>query len=121
MILRVAAGAFALLFALAAGLQFNDPDPLVWSLLYAAVAVASVRVAAGGRPGIATFGLLSVLAGAFAFWAPALWHLSGEALQSFGMSGAPEEEEVREAAGLGLALAWTLLLWLASGRRLPWR
>ena len=49
MILRVAAGAFALLFALAAGLQFNDPDPLVWSLLYAAVAVASVRVAAGGR------------------------------------------------------------------------
>ena len=121
MILRVAAGVFALLFTLAAGLQFNDPDPLVWSLLYAAVALASARVAAGGLPGIATFGLLCVLAAAFAFWAPALRYFSGEALQSFGMSDAPREEEVREAAGLGLALAWTLLLWLGSGRRLPWR
>lgn len=121
MTLRVAAGVFTLLFALAAGVQLDDPDPLMWSLLYAAVAATSARVAVGGRPGVATFGLLLALAAAFALWAPALPHLSVEALQSFGMSGAPEEEEAREAVGLGLALAWTLLLWLASGRRLPWR
>jgi len=121
MTLRVAAGVFALLFALTAALQFNDPDPLLWSLLYAAVALASARVAAGRLPGMATFGLACVLAAAFVFWAPALRDVSGEALQSFGMSGAAREEEVREAAGLGLALAWTLVLWFASGRRWPWR
>lgn len=119
MILRVAAGAFALLFVFAALVQLNDPDPVMWVALYGLVAVASGRVAAGHSLGVATFGLLAVLVVVFALWAPSLRHFSGESLHSFGMSGAREEEEVREAIGLGLALAWTGLLLAVSHRRQP--
>ncbi len=117
MILRVAAGAFTLLFVFASLVQLNDPDPVMWVTLYGLVAGVSARVAAGRSLGVWTFALLAVLAVVFALWAPSLRHFSGEALQSFGMSGAPEEEEVREAIGLGLALVWTGVLLAASYRR----
>ena len=120
MILRAAAGAFALLFVFSALLQLNDPDPVMWVALYGLVAGVSGRVAAGRSLGFGTFGLLAVLVVVFAIWAPSLQHFSWGALQSFGMSGAPEEEEVREAIGLGLALVWTGVLLAAShGRRSP--
>ncbi len=120
MMIRVAAGAFALLFVFASLVQLNDPDPVMWVTLYGLVAGVSARVATGRSLGVWTFGLLAVLVVVFALWAPSLRHFSGEALQSFGMSGAPEEEEVREAIGLGLALVWTGVLLAASyGRRSP--
>ncbi len=37
---RVASGLVALLFAYAAVVQYNDPDPIRWTLLYAVAAVA---------------------------------------------------------------------------------
>ena len=117
MILRVAAGAFTLLFAFAALVQFNDADPVMWVTLYGLVAGASARVAGGRRAGGWTLGLLAALVVVFALWAPSLRHFSPEALQSFGMSGASDEEEVREAIGLGLALVWTGVLLAASYRR----
>ncbi len=40
MILRAAAGAFALLFVLSALLQLNDPDPVMWVAVYGLVADA---------------------------------------------------------------------------------
>lgn len=119
MILRVAAGAFALFFVFATLVQVNDPDPLLWMSLYGLVAGVSARVATGRHPGVATFGLLAVLAVVFAIWAPSLRHFSWDALHSFGMSGALEEEEVREALGLALALCWTGVLLAASPRRPP--
>ena len=117
MILRVVAGAFALLFVFSALLQLNDPDPVMWVVLYGLVAGVSGRVAAGRSLGVGSVALFALLVVVFAIWAPSLRHLSGSALQSFRMSGAVEDEEVREAIGLGLAAAWTGVLLAGSYRR----
>ena len=41
---------FAGLFLVSAALQFNDPDPLYWSVAYAAAALACVRFAMRSGP-----------------------------------------------------------------------
>lgn len=105
--LRIACGAFAALFLFGAAVQWNDPDPLRWMAAYLAAAGVSAGAAAGRPLPVAT---AVVLAGLVAFlvpWLPALQHGSPEALRSFGMSGAPEEEELREAWGLILLVSWT--------------
>jgi hypothetical protein len=109
-IFRAVAALFALLFLFAAGVQWNDPDPLLWMLGYAAVAGVSAAAAFGLQRRAVTVVVLLAIGGAFLFWLPSLQHTSPEALRSFGMSGAVEEEEVREAIGLGLATAWLIAL-----------
>ena len=119
MILRIASAAFALLFAFGAVVQWNDPDPVRWMTAYLSVAVLSAAAAAGRMwpwPTLAVgVGLLVWLA----IWSPALEHTSLSALQSLGMSGAVEEEEVREAWGLALLLLWTAVLGVTAFRRSP--
>lgn len=116
MTFRLICGSFALLFLLSAAVQWNDPDPARWIVVYAAVAAISAAAAFGVRPRIATAAVFGGVLAAFALWAPALEHTSLQALQSFGMSGNIEEEEVREAIGLGLALAWLAVLLIAAFR-----
>ena len=41
-ILKIFASLFAVLFLVSAGLQYNDPDPYLWYLIYGVAAVASV-------------------------------------------------------------------------------
>jgi hypothetical protein len=115
---RILAGAFALLFLLCAVVQWNDPDPARWMLLYGAVAVLSTAAAFGVRARVPTLIVFVAILVAFAFWAPSLRYASLEALQSFGMSGSVQEEEVREAVGLALASIWTAAL-LVGGFRGP--
>jgi hypothetical protein len=112
---RIACGAFALLFVFGAVVQWNDPDPLRWMVAYAAVASLSAAAAFGRTFVVPTAMLLVVLACWVAMWAPAFGDSSVDALQSFGMSSV-QEEEVREVWGLVLLTSWTGVL-LAIGYR----
>ena len=47
--LRISHGIMAALFAFSAALQFNDPDPAPWIVLYAVAAIVT-GFAAAGRP-----------------------------------------------------------------------
>jgi hypothetical protein len=100
---------FFLLFVVAAAVQWNDPDPLVWILTYATGAALSLAAAIGhplprvtGAAGL-VFGLAFVSSAASLVDAPTA------AFTSFGMR-APVHEAPREAAGLGLLCAWTVFL-----------
>jgi hypothetical protein len=113
----VLSAAFALLFAFGAAVQWNDPDPLRWMAAYLAVSTLCVA-AATGRVWIAPSALVfATLVVWLAVWSPAMQHTSLEALQSFGMSGAEAEEEVREAWGLALLVVWTGVLLVTALRR----
>lgn len=115
--LRIACGLFAALFVLGAVVQWNDPDPLRWMAAYAAAAGVSGAAAAGRPwPPALTAVVLAGLVCFLLFWLPALPHTSLHALRSFSMSGSEQEEEVREAWGLVLLVAWTGFLLVRSLR-----
>ncbi|MFP4094842.1 MAG: transmembrane 220 family protein [Cyclobacteriaceae bacterium] len=106
----------AVLFALFAAFQFNDPDGFTWMIIYAYVAIMA-GMAAFGRynlalliPGIAIFSLY------FIFLLPSIFELisSGEDLMN---RMAPEKEYIeqsREAGGLLIGLI--TLIYLVSAR-----
>jgi hypothetical protein len=111
--MRIVHGVLAALFALCALLQYNDPDPLRWALLYACAASAA-GLAAVGRPQRL---LSSALAGACLAWMSFLadgmaafvrrgdWSLLAATMKA----GEPMIEESREFLGLAIVLAWCLL------------
>jgi hypothetical protein len=100
---RVLAGLMAILFFFSVYLQFNDPDPVRWSLMYGGAGVVCLLYAFGRGPAWVA-GLVSAgaIAGA-AVWAPrvigvthvpdmfAEWHMT---------SGNVHAEEGRELGGL---------------------
>jgi hypothetical protein len=110
--------AIAALFALAAALQFNDPDPTRWIFIYLAAALASALW--GRLPWswmlAALVGLTALVWAAWIGFAMSEWvrpDVMFEPMQSRG--GAVEQS--RELYGLGIIAAW--MAWLAvSGRRL---
>lgn len=114
--MRWTAGFFSALFALAAVLQWNDPDPLLWILGYGFAAVLS-GIAASGRD---SWWPNAVAALVFIIWfatlAPSLPGAPGEAFQSFSMQETSHEEP-REAVGLALAAAWSAALAIWAWRR----
>ena len=105
----------ALLFVFAAGVQWNDPDAVLWMLLYGAAALLSLAAGAGRFYPVATGIALAVYLGGFLYLLPALRGASPGAFASFHMKTAADEE-TREAVGLALCAAWTATLWL-RGRR----
>lgn len=117
-------GIAAALFALSAVLQWNDPDPAAWMLLYAAAAVLGALAAAGRAPFTGLAGLagvcavwMALLSGSMAaFLARGDWGLLVATMKA----GEPLIEESREFLGLGLVLIWSLLALLpasGAGRR----
>ena len=106
--MRVVLGVLAVLYALAAAVQWNDPDPLRWIAIYGAAAVLAARASAR-RPSRPV--ALAVAAIALA-WAATL---APDALD--GLRTAPGEvfgamsmrarhvEEAREALGLLIVAA----------------
>ena len=120
-------GFAAAMFALSAVLQWNDPDPLAWMLLYAAAAVLGGLAVAGRAPFTGLAGLagvcavwMALLSGSMAaFLARGDWSLLVATMKA----GEPLIEESREFLGLGLVLLWSLLALVpasgAGSRRLP--
>ena len=114
--MRVAAGIFAVVFALGAVVQWNDPDPLLWIVGYATGAILSLA-AAFGRPLYRSHLAASI---AFGLWflslAPSLVGAPSEAFTSFEMT-AGSHEEPREAGGLALLSGWNAVLAFSARRR----
>ena len=102
---KIASVLFALLFALAAVLQINDPDPALWIAAYASAA-GLASTAALGR---ARFWPSALLALGFSIWGlsllPSLVDAEREAFTSFPMQS-PSHEEGREAVGLLVCAAY---------------
>ncbi len=109
------AALFAALFALAAAVQWNDPDPTLWILGYLAVSGLSVAAFFGRRLLIPNALAALVLTLWFATLAPSLIGAPEEAFTSFEMKAAPHEKP-REAVGLGLAAVWCGVLAVWSRR-----
>ena len=106
-------GLMTLLFALAIAVQYNDPDPLYWMLLYTPAALLSGLALAGRfrlRPTLLACGVYLVLA---LHAAPAFFQARPESFNAWRM-GTLADEEVREAAGILLCALWTgVLFWRA--------
>lgn len=110
--LKPVAIAFAILFALFAGLQYNDPDPEVWVPIYGLAALASMmalwRV---GRPWFYWLMAGLYMVAAVYQWPP---HFEGFLLDEMGMKTI-NIELAREAGGLALcAVAMAVLGRLAK-------
>ena len=109
---RCASAVLAALFLLGAAVQVNDPDPVVWVIVYGAAAALSMAAAAGRR----TPTWAPLLLGAIAL----VWGLALAAgvpdVSVYGqMFGAWEMasiaiEDAREASGLFLIGTWMAVL-----------
>jgi len=105
--LKPVAIAFALLFALFAGFQYNDPDPEVWIPIYGLAVLASIMALTRvGRPWF--FWLMAALyvVAAVYQWPP---HFEGFLLDEMGMKTV-NIELAREAGGLAICAAAMALL-----------
>jgi hypothetical protein len=112
----------ASLFAFAALLQLNDPDPIRWVAIYSAACALSLLAAFRRRVmpalviAVAVVGL--VWAALIGFGGPGASEY-GHMFDAWEMTS-PSVEEAREASGLVIVAAWTIILFVRA-RRLPVR
>jgi hypothetical protein len=103
----------ALLFALAIGVQYNDPDPVYWMALYAPAMLLSALAFTGRFRARTTLLAAAVYLVLALWWAPALRQAGPESFNAWRM-GTLADEEVREATGIALCAVWTgVLAWRA--------
>jgi hypothetical protein len=108
---------FAALFVWSAALQYNDPDPALWIAVYAGAAVATIAAlhVRGAWIAAASVGLVA------AAWAGWLWYSVAGQVEATDVWRKMAEkggkvEEMREAGGLTIVVAW-----LAVSARAGWR
>lgn len=100
------------LFFVAAGLQYNDPDPVRWMLVYAAAGVVTVLVTAGRNVSRIPVLMVGIVAAAWGL----LIARGGAGIASYLHMFASWEmrsasvEEAREASGLLIVAAWMALI-----------
>jgi len=98
-----------LVFTLAAFVQWNDPDPLLWISLYALAALLSLAAAAGRVwlwPSVAALAL-------YLMGVSSLLHALADARVSAFTSWKMRDvsdEKAREALGLAICAAWMVVL-----------
>ena len=102
-----------MLFTLFAALQYNDPDPFVWILVYMFVALLSViSVFRKLNPYLILASIIMYIAGAIYLWPDVYMGVT------MPMSYKPEIELARESLGLCLAaLALSGLLAISLSRK----
>ena len=105
---KIGAIFWTLLFAVFAFYQANDPDSMVWILIYAAAALLSILVFLGkiSKP-VLWVALIAFLAGAVMLWPSSYEGLTLE------NGYTPAIEEARESLGLligALSMGWHLLV-----------
>ena len=105
--------AMTAIFVLAAAVQWNDPDPAMWILLYLSAAGLSLSAALGHLHRRITLALLSIYTIGTLATFPAVLQADLSAYTSFKMRSAGDEV-ARECVGLALCSAWTFFLWRRS-------
>ena len=112
----------ALLFAFAAALQFNDPDPIQWIAIYTAACALSLVMFVRRRlmlaMPLAVLAIAIVWAALIAFGGPGASEY-GHMFDAWEMKS-PSVEEAREASGLLIVAAWMMVLMIRA-RRAPVR
>jgi hypothetical protein len=108
-------GVFALIFVLFATVQYNDPDPFRWILLYGAVAVSFAASALGWPLGRYVSGAAAVLGCIYLIpLLPDCWHWIAAGMPSIVTTmkaDTPWVELVREALGAFLSVLSSGWLW----------
>jgi len=106
------------LFAFAAALQFNDPDPIQWIAIYTAAAVLSLVMAVRRRVPPALTVVVAVIAIAWAAFIAFGGPTASEYRHMFDAweMKSPSVEEAREASGLVMVAAWMTVLFIRSSR-----
>jgi hypothetical protein len=98
---------FALVFALFAAVQYNDPDPVLWIAIYGYAVLMSVMAYKGKfNSYLLLIGIAGYLAGAIYYFPPSVedWIHAEQQAQSLQMK-MPFVEEARESLGLFMAFA----------------
>ena len=119
---RFAAALFSALFAWAAWLQLNDPDPILWCATYLIAALFAAAAAAGRPLPAAASAAFALVTAAWAFWLATIVFGDGETQRMFpGEKGTGlafvDSEEGREMGGLAIvAVAMTAVSWFARRR-----
>jgi hypothetical protein len=120
--LRILDLTMALLFAFAAALQFNDPDPIQWIAIFTAACVLSLVMFVRRRlmmaVPLAVFAIAIAWAAVIAFGGPAASEY-GHMFDAWEMKS-PSVEEAREASGLLIVAVWMIVL-IIRARRAPVR
>ena len=108
----------ALLFAFAAALQLNDPDPVRWIAVYTAACAVSLVMVFRRRvmPGIAlaVFAIAIAWATLIAFGGPGATEYE-HMFDAWEMKS-PSVEEAREASGLLIVAVWMAVLLIRTRR-----
>ncbi|MEE3329767.1 MAG: transmembrane 220 family protein [Myxococcota bacterium] len=103
-------------FLLSAGVQWNDPDPLLWIAFYGFAALTAFAALAGARMlRTLEIGLAIVALGTVVALTPALREARLEAVTSIEMKSS-EDEEVRELGGAAIVLVFAATMRLRRWR-----
>lgn len=120
MIPRPVHAVLALVFAFGAALQYNDPDPLVWMLVWGAAALVAALAAfrrAGSPRSLALIVAVIALVWAAVLGSRAVGRVPlARMFESWRMKDAQVEEN-RETFGLVLIGAWMLVVAFVPTRR----
>jgi len=109
MILRVISVVMLILLLLCIVVQYNDPDGLMWMLIYGYGAFVTALAVAKRYTGFAIVGFIGYLAGFFV-WIPGVVVDNPTHLLTDLQMGQRGVEEAREAFGLFLCAIWMLVL-----------
>ena len=118
MVFRIISTVMTGLFAVALAVQYNDPDPGRWMLIYGAAGVLSAWVVVRGSaplPPAVIVGLIGLFMG-LAIGRGVLGSVAfSEIFQSWEMKSS-EIEDAREASGLLIVAGWMAVLTIEAWR-----
>lgn len=119
--MRFADLTIALLFAFAAALQYNDPDPIRWIAVYGSACVLSLVAGFRRRVPPAAAIAVGLVALGWAAWIALGGPAASEYRHMFDAweMKSPSVEQAREASGLILVAAWMTVLFIRGYRTSP--
>ena len=114
--MRIAAGVMCVVFVVSAAVQYNDPDPLMWIVLYGVAAALAGAAAVGRVPLVPNAIAAAVFIVLTLWWLPSLSGARSQAFTEFKMVD-QSDEEPRETVGLAVCAGWSAAQALYAWRR----
>ena len=114
--LRLATAVMGLFFVFSVAVQYNDPDPVRWMVIYGAAAILSLAAIRAALPPFLPALHAGIALGWALVWLPGAVRTSfAEMFRTYEMMS-PAMEEGREMLGLAIVAAWMTVLAVASSR-----